>query len=214
MLIGYYVNSDSDTATGEGISVMGKGNVVGLRYMIMLPGLVDYSHNLTLGMDWKKFEQEIEGIPIPIEYMPVSVGYSGDLAGKTGTTQFSAGLNFLFRQIAFNEMEEFLNKREGATGNYIYFTGGVERRQKLPKSCSLFAKVDGQVSDQPLVDNEQFSVGGVNSVRGYMESEVMGDYALHSTWELFGPSLWKAHPMMPYIFYDCAWIGTRENHGR
>ncbi len=210
MLIGYYVNSDSDTATGEGLSVMGKGQVIGLRYMVMLPGTPAYSQNVIIGLDWKDFEEEIEGVITPIEYMPVSFGYAGTLSDSGGTTQFSAGLNMLFRHNAFSGMEEFTNKREGATGNYIYLTAGMERRQKLPKNFSLFAKLDGQVADQPLVNNEQFSVGGVNSVRGYMESELLGDYAIHSTVEFFGPSLMKNHFIMPYLFYDCAWIGTRE----
>jgi len=33
----------------------------------------------------------------------------------------------------------------------------------------------GQVASEPLISNEQFGAGGVNSVRGYREGEVFGD---------------------------------------
>ena len=210
LLIGYYVNSDSETASGEGINVIGTGQIAGFRYMILLPGLPGYDHSLVVGVDWKDFEQDTEGEIVPIEYMPVTFGYASTLFDQAGSTQFSAGLNMLFRDVFFNDMDEFQAKRIGATGNYIYLTAGIERRQKLPRNFSLFAKVDGQLADQPLVNNEQFSAGGVSSVRGYKESEILGDNALHSTVELFGPSLLKKHLLVPYVFYDCAWLAMRE----
>jgi len=210
LLIGYFVNSDSDTASGEGINVIGKGKIAGVRYMVALPGLATYSHNLTCGMDWKDFEEITEGDVVPIEYMPVTFGYASTLSGETGTTQFSAGINMLIRGMLFNDMDEFQNKRAGATGNYIYATAGVERRQRLTKGVSLFGKVDGQIADQPLVNNEQFAAGGVNSVRGYKEAEILSDNAFHGTFEVYTPSLSKKVPVVPYGFYDCAWLSRRE----
>ncbi|WDP92943.1 MAG: ShlB/FhaC/HecB family hemolysin secretion/activation protein [Desulfobacter sp.] len=210
MLIGYYVNSNSDTASGEGINVIGKGQIAGLRYMIPLGGTPVYSHNLTLGMDWKDFKETTLDSTVPIEYMPLTFGYASSLYGKTGTTQFSAGVNLLLREILFNDMDEFERKRTGATGNYVYITAGVERRQQLPKGFSLFTKIDGQLADQPLVNNEQFAAGGVNSVRGYKEAEILSDNALHGTLELFTPSLLKKMPLVPYAFYDLAWLSKRE----
>jgi len=53
----------------------------------------------------------------------------------------------------------------------------------------LFAKVQGQAADQPLVSSEQFSIGGQDTVRGYLESEVLGDYGVVGTLELRTPNL-------------------------
>jgi hemolysin activation/secretion protein len=36
-------------------------------------------------------------------------------------------------------------------------------------------RADGQWTSEPLISNEQFGAGGVNSVRGYREGEVFGD---------------------------------------
>ena len=38
---------------------------------------------------------------------------------------------------------------------------------------------DGQWASQPLISNEQFGIGGVNSVRGYHEGEEFGDTGWH-----------------------------------
>src|SRR5439155_22276457 len=47
---------------------------------------------------------------------------------------------------------------------------------------------------QPLVSSEQFSAGGLATVRGYVESEVLGDDAIVGTIELRSPSLIKGPP--------------------
>jgi hemolysin activation/secretion protein len=49
--------------------------------------------------------------------------------------------------------------------------------------------MQGQATDNALVDSEQFSMGGLNTVRGYLESQVVGDSAIGGTLELQSPSL-------------------------
>ena len=94
-------------------------------------------------------------------------------------------------------------------------TAGIERNQQLPGGFSLLAKLDGQLSDQPLISNEQYTAGGVESVRGYCESEASGDNALHGVIELAAPELLKQaskerFSVIPYLFYDIAHLGVRD----
>ena len=49
MLASYAIWSDSETAFGDGFQVTGKGNILGLRYVMTLPGYDRYSHSLTMG---------------------------------------------------------------------------------------------------------------------------------------------------------------------
>ena len=49
--------------------------------------------------------------------------------------------------------------------------------------------MQGQVADQPLVSSEQFSIGGQDTVRGYLESEALGDYGIAGTLELRSPNI-------------------------
>ncbi|WP_255416796.1 BamA/TamA family outer membrane protein [Thiohalobacter thiocyanaticus] len=49
--------------------------------------------------------------------------------------------------------------------------------------------LEGQLAGQPLISNEQFAAGGAESVRGYYESQQLGDDGVSATLELYTPSL-------------------------
>nr|WP_319493788.1 ShlB/FhaC/HecB family hemolysin secretion/activation protein [uncultured Desulfobacter sp.] len=211
LMVGYYIKSDSETASGEGFDVIGNGQMAGFRYMVPLDGIGRYEHNIAGGFDFKDFNEDSLGVETPIQYLPFSIAYSGYESDTSGTTQFSLGINFLIRDFCGNDKEEFANKRYMSTGNYLYVTAGAERRQELPWDCSLFGRLDGQFTGQPLINNEQYAAGGVNSVRGYMESEVMADNALHGTLEVFAPNLIPKLTLIPYLFYDFAYLSLHDS---
>jgi len=47
----------------------------------------------------------------------------------------------------------------------------------------LSVRADGRWASEPLISNEQYGAGGVNSVRGYHEGEVFGDCGWRVTLE-------------------------------
>jgi hemolysin activation/secretion protein len=148
--------------------------------------------------------------------MPLSFSYSASLPDEWGgTTQFSAGLNMGIRGVG-SVQTQYDNKRVNARGNYLYATAGIQRTQKLPWGMSLFMKVDGQIADQPLVDNEEYSAGGMESVRGYKESEALGDNAVHGMVEVSFPdpieklNVGKWFHMSPFLFYDIAKLKVKD----
>jgi hemolysin activation/secretion protein len=55
----YSINSDSETAFGEGFNTVGEGFIVGCRYVMPLPPKDTYAHNLTVGVDYKDFDEEL-----------------------------------------------------------------------------------------------------------------------------------------------------------
>jgi hemolysin activation/secretion protein len=111
---------------------------------------------------------------------------------------------------------EFAQKRYKANGNYIYLTAGAERYQKLPANLNLYLKLDGQISDQPLIPNEQYTAGGMMSVRGYKLAEAFGDDAVHGQCEISGPDIGAMLStklkvqLHPYAFYDAAWLSIKK----
>jgi hemolysin activation/secretion protein len=218
----YAVWADSDTAFGEGFEVIGKGQIFGFRYIKPLPSLDSFSHNLTMGVDYKDFDEDVnfldsenEGLKTPIKYMPLLFSYSATRSDKKADTRFSLGLNLSIRNLV-TDQREFEIKRYKARGNYLFVTAGIERTQKLPYGMSLFAKLDGQIASQPLISNEQYVAGGMDSVRGYQESELSGDHALHGSMELMFPELQGILGIpekiegTPYMFYDMAELWTRS----
>ena len=209
--------NDSNTAFGEGFSTVGQGHVFGMRYVMPLPGFPTYSQNLIAGVDYKVFQNNTlelggksAGTYPAVTYFPLSFVYTSYLTDPRGVTQFTTGLNMAFRGMISND-EAFAQNRYDAKGDYMYATGGVQRTQDLVAGAKLFVKADGQVSDQPLINNEQYAAGGLDNVRGYREAEALGDSAVHCTVELRGPEMIKSHNICngkvectPYIFYDQA----------
>lgn len=199
-------SQDSNVSTLGGSAVAGVGESIGLRTIMNLPTPkgVELYHSVTLGVDYKHFEQGLNlggvNISTPITYYPFVVDYGGTWLGKGYSTTFSAAVNFHLRGMGSNP-DTFDAKRFNADGNYIYLRSDVSHTHDLPGNLQIFAKIQGQAANEPLIDSEQFSGGGLTTVRGYLESEVLGDNAILGTLELRSPSL-------------TAWLGKRVDDWR
>jgi hemolysin activation/secretion protein len=219
MSVVYGVSSDSDSAFGNGFNVIGRGQIVGFREIIPLPRVGDYAHNLSVGVDYKDFDEEQQfgddSETVPVTYVPLSFSYSSSLRGKSGVTRFSTGLDLAFRGLVSSE-SEFEDKRFNARGNYVIFGLGLEREQNLPWGMSAVLKLNGQLSDQPLISNEQYTAGGMMSIHGYKESEVSGDNAVQGNFVLISPDIAQMANLPGKLkinlkaFYDAAHL-TKED---
>jgi hemolysin activation/secretion protein len=105
----------------------------------------------------------------------------------------------------------FNNNRYNADGNFIYLHGDLSHTQDLPGGFQLFGKAQGQIADQPLLNSEQITGGGLGTVRGYYEAEEVGDNGLFGSVELRSPSLLglvssKKGDWRIYLFSDVGWL--------
>ncbi len=188
----YAVNSRSNIAAVGTLGVIGRGSIFGARGIVPLPGSGSYFHSLTLGLDSKRFEESVtllgaDTLETPISYAPLLAQYSGTRQDAGGITQFNLGFNFAVRGLFGNNEAEFANKRFKAHANYAYLRGDLQRTQVLPRGWALAGRLDFQRASQPLISNEQFAAGGYESVRGYLESEALGDDAQRASLELRAP---------------------------
>lgn len=191
----YAINSESDTEIGGtgALAVVGNGTIVGARWVHPLAGSPGYSHSLTLGGDYKDFDEAIElvgadSLDTPIDYTKFSAQYSGNLIGEQALTRFSTGVNFGVRGLG-NDEEEFEDKRFQARPNFVYLTANLSHEKQFSSGLRLRGRLEGQVAGQALISNEQFSAGGADSVRGYFESQELADDGLVGSLELYSPSL-------------------------
>lgn len=218
----YYAKFDSQSAVASAgaLAVLGTGEIGGVRLVGRLPSIGTYAQSISLGVDRKDFDQSIQLLGAddqntPISYLPFSVRYDGSWSSADGSlTSLSAGPNFSLRGVG-NHQQEFEDKRFLARSNYLYLLLEAERLQQLPADFRLRAKFSGQLSDSPLISNEQFSVGGADSVRGYYESEVLGDQGLSATLELQSPALlaqrWPQFDGLRLtVFADAARVWIKE----
>ena len=183
---------DSDVSTLGGAAVAGRGEIIGFRGMFVLPGLPGFYHTLSVGADYKHFKENVllgvDEIDTPITYYPISANYGASWTGKNYFTELNAGVSFHLRGTG-SDAAEFDAKRYNADGAFILFKGDASHTQDLPLGLQLYGKVQGQAAGGPLLNSEQFAGGGASTVRGYLESTVLGDNGVAGTIELRTPSL-------------------------
>lgn len=207
---------NSEVATLGGTNSLGNGEIYGGRFLVNLPSRKGFFHSVSAGIDYKNFTQDLvignATVSSPVSYWPFSINYNATSIGKHYETALNAGVTFSFRGTSAQEQIEFDNRRYNADANFFYFRGSLEHTQKLPFDFQLFAGLQGQASPTPLIDTEQFSLGGLSTVRGYLESVVVGDSAVCGTLEFRTPSLlgWlgEGHEWRVFVFLDggTAWI--------
>ncbi len=192
----YAVATNSDVAAVGALNVIGQGTIVGARYVVPLPAVEQYYQTATFGIDRKDFKETLnltgsDALNTPITYIPFITQYGGTLQSKSALTQFNIAANFAMRGFLGNNDAEFASKRFKAHANYLYLRGDIQHTQALPSGFTLVGQVNAQVSGQPLISNEQFAVGGAESVRGYLEAEQFGDEGVRGMLELRTPSMFN-----------------------
>ncbi|MET0879199.1 MAG: ShlB/FhaC/HecB family hemolysin secretion/activation protein [Tardiphaga sp.] len=191
-LLGYAVKSSSDVAIIGGLNVVGPGEILGGRAVITLPARENFFHTISAGMDYKHFDQTVrstaEGFSSPVTYYPAVASYGATYSTDQFITQLNAAVTYNMRAPS-SDWVAFDNKRAYASASFAHLNIDVSHTQELPEGFQLYGKVQSQLADGPLVSSEQFSVGGLDTVRGYLESEVLGDDGVVGNLELRSPNV-------------------------
>jgi len=194
-LVFYGVDSNSRVATvtgqGDNLAVLGNGQVFGFRSITSMPSYGQYFHSLSVGIDYKDFgeTQELssaedaeqqegqETVPftVPISYGAWSISYNGGWKDLS-LTLFSLDANFGLRGL--NKQSEFEFKRFLAKANYFYLSARFSQSWNLGSGFGWEYDFSGQYTESPLISNEQSIAGGVDTVRGYLESTAVGDNSM------------------------------------
>ncbi len=220
-LSAYAVKSETDVKTqvdasvgGNSLNVLGNGKVAGLRFIRTLPASSNYTQVAILGVDYKDFNQQVESAGQPIRYLQWSAQYNATILAEKSLTSFSVAANFGIRGLVNDEIQ-FGDKRYGAHADYMYFSLGVTRTDTFAGDFQLLSRARAQLTDSPLIDNEQFSIGGFGSVRGYYESQALGDYGYSAGVELHSPSADKwvgeyANDLRALVFYELGEVRIKD----
>ena len=208
-----YVNSNSNVPAAGTLGVLGIGEVTGLRLAYPIAPAPSVQ-SLTFGVDYKHFRNTISqnattALNTPISYLNLSLGYAGLWRTDRVTTTASVTANAGPRGLV-NNSSAFENDRYRGNANYFDLRGDVATLIKLPADFALRLRVAGQGATEPLITNEDFSIAGVDGVRGYLESEELGDKAIKETLQLNSPSLHRHGLALGdvYVFFDAGrmWV--------
>ncbi|MBI3251978.1 MAG: ShlB/FhaC/HecB family hemolysin secretion/activation protein [Candidatus Omnitrophica bacterium] len=169
-----------------------KGN-----YLSFSPGLTQslvkkqfFTADAFVGLDVKDSKTDIDDLKSSFDRMRVLK------AGPQFSFEDPAGKNFLSGHIhqglpsLLNSSKEndSLASRFESGGKFTYYTAEFTRLHRLPHSSFLVLKAGGQWTRDSLTAVEVFRAGGAGSVRGYAESDSVGDYGYLFSSELNIPT--------------------------
>ena len=224
------VSNVSTTTPAGPLGFTGSGDVGGFRAHRYLSRLGDYDHRITFGWDWRHYNNNCSigtfgsagcGIAAAdVTVIPLSLGYTGQAQGP----KLSWGFNTTISGNPGGSSGQAFNAvRLGADRHYTIWRFSGFSNLALPVGFGLSARVVAQYSPDALVPGEQLGIGGagsalggVISVRGYREREVVGDYGSFLNLEGLGPdvgrfiNLWGFN-LRPLVFFDFGWVGNNNN---
>jgi hemolysin activation/secretion protein len=133
-----------------------------------------------------------------VEYLPLGLTYNGGLNDFLGPATLGLGLSAnlwyssstLYTPTSTNQPNMYgLKSLQGitgsseTTGHWVILRPSFSQNFEVVSNWTTSVRADGQFASEPLISNEQFGIGGVNSVRGYHEGEVFGDTGWHVSLE-------------------------------
>ena len=203
----YGIRSKSNVAAVGTLSVIGNGKIFGARLTRAWFPSSGWTTSLSAGVDYKDFAQDVNVDPAtsaatPIHYFVWSAQLTA--SGRTTHLESSAslGLNAALRDVGGNDAEFDFN-RYGARSNFMYLRGSESLTYRMWHNSAAVLRFGFQYTDSPLVNNEQFSLGGLDSVRGYLEAETLVDRGAEATLELHAPQLVLASARAQFFtFFD------------
>lgn len=200
-LNGYVTRSDSDTPAGVGGSTVVKGTSFGGRYRFALPTHGGaYAHGFTVGFDRRDNRDDLlqSGLVVKrsLIYTAFAARYdqvrfdTGDGVSRSFDANLSLGIRGLSNRTVDCDgtpSDQFACKRFNARPNFMAWRAGLNEQRPLWGRWVLRSRLEAQWTNEPLVSQEQYGLGGVDTVRGYYEYEQFGDRGALARLELASP---------------------------
>jgi hemolysin activation/secretion protein len=211
-----YLHTNSNVLALGTLGVLGKGTIYGAHWLEPITNTVESSQSFTFGVDYKDVQTLVMPDPVsgsssapvtaPVHYLNWSASYSEAWRAPTHTFGTTVGIGLGIRGL-IDTQAEFENARSQGTPGYFYLRVSGDALQALPAGTAIQARLTSQWSMNPLVNNEQFSLGGQDTVRGYLEAETLADTGAAGTLEFHSPAF-GAHlssmlkPLYAFGFVD------------
>ena len=118
--------------------------------------------------------------PVPatiqsLDYLPLALRYDASLRDSWGVTVFGLGLSADAWYSGFLSNLQSVTGSSESSGHWVILSPTLSRDFLIHTNWVLSLHGEGQWASEPLISNEQYGLGGVNSVRGYQEGAVLGD---------------------------------------
>jgi hemolysin activation/secretion protein len=118
-------------------------------------------------------------------------------------SQFSLGIN------AFDAT----NNDTGTDGQFFAWLGQFQWVQRLSPRALLLARLNAQLTGDSLLSLEKLSIGGLETVRGYRQNQLVADNGVTGSLEVRFPpiSSYTALQLAPFFEIGTTWNNRAEN---
>lgn len=173
------------------------------RAALSLPLLRDRSTRLLLsvGVSNTQADSDLDGVPLPRE--------TDITLFELGTTLLHTWPSLAYTQLKLDMSSNFatatieeLNADGGSDDQAFRAHLGMLHLEPLPWKFQALLSLAGAWTPDPLVDTEQFSVGGPGTVRGYPASDIRGDRGYFGSLTLRRPFIVGPLTVYGSIFAD------------
>lgn len=211
-------------------NISGAGTILGARYNRNLDKVGDLEHKLSYGLDWRAYQSTVRQIGVAgaglvpdVTVHPISLTYAGAYRKSESDSNFFVSLNQNLPGGNDAGTGAFQGDplvtparppaREGANPRYFVTRWGFNHNRALPRDWQFRWGMSGQLTRDMLISGEQFGIGGADSVRGFLEREIINDNGYRGTFEFYTPDFGKIVPvagvrMRALAFYD--WGAVRR----
>jgi hemolysin activation/secretion protein len=118
-----------------------------------------------------------------LNYLPLSGRVEARLHDSLGLNTFGLGLGVNLWYSGSRSNLQSISSSAQTTGHWVVLNPSYSRTLEWVTNWVALFRADGQWASEPLIANEQFGIGGVNSVRGYQEGQIFGDSGWHVSLE-------------------------------
>ncbi|MGB8168238.1 MAG: ShlB/FhaC/HecB family hemolysin secretion/activation protein [Chthoniobacteraceae bacterium] len=193
-VFGTYSESSADPEVdGQTFHEGGRSWQASFRYTAPLRSIGKLTHDLFVGADFKRMNNDLEfggtqAFRSDVDVAQVVGGYEAQARDRWGSTSLSGTAFYSPGGVTANNTTEVYQQASAFShADYVYGRVNLERINKLPAGCSLRLKAVAQWSNGNLQASEQVGVGGYDTVRGYDEREARGDSGYLLSAELRSP---------------------------
>jgi hemolysin activation/secretion protein len=225
-----YSNVNSGVV-GNLFSISGAGTIFSARYNQNLEKIGDLEHKLSYSLDWRAYDSAVFQLDVPgaslvpdVTVHPISLSYAGAYRKNDSDSTFFASISQNLPGGNDGGTNAFLGDpytvparppaRAGANPRYFVTRWGFNHNRALPRDWQFRFGMNGQLTRDMLIPGEQFGIGGADSVRGFLEREIINDNGYRGTVEFYTPDFGGKVPiagsrMRALVFYD--WGGVTRN---
>jgi hemolysin activation/secretion protein len=211
-------------------NISGSGSIFSARYNHNLDKIGDLEHKLSYALDWRGYHSVVSQIGVAgaglvpdVTVHPISLTYSGSYRKGEADSSFNVSLHQNLPGGNDGGTKAFQGDaladpvqppaRAGANPRYFATRWGFNHNRALPRDWQFRVGMSGQLTRDTMISGEQFGIGGADSVRGFLEREIVNDNGYRGTLEFYTPDFGNLVPvtgvrMRALAFYD--WGAVRR----